>query len=876
MDNSAPWADFQSNAAPASAMPWNDFQPQKEGMIDTFIHGAETPFKPIINNTLESLKNTATQTGATMSEPMNTPGAADWGQHPVMGPVDAAVRGIGKAGNALGGVWGSLLSPVIGGASASVEPALPAIEKGISSVTGGDASQITPEQNHNLAMNTGGDLANAIMLGKAGIQGDERLNQQPVQPTAQSAPRASFMGSNSSDPMHTSAPTTIPIKGSEDLFDKADEYYEAANKGKPVLAAAPIQKGISDINNTLSQSNFDPDFHPQTAKWVSKLQNASTDDNGQPIDMTWTKLNGIRKLLNGVINDSRKSVVDGGGYSEDGYQAIQARNALNNTIDNFKPTDVVSGDPNAIAMTKQGNTLYKAGMDVDTIQSAVDKNMNKAVPATSIKGALDRIANKPSIMDKFTTEEQEAIQNGAKTGKMDGALKAMSSRLMSGLMGMASGGGALGPLGVPLGYMAGEMARMPVASMTTGRAVKGAQNVIDLIGERQGVQDAMRGNPQAAAPQSPVEPEPPAPPMLALPAPKTTVYGNSVGQNIPLSEAGRESIGQQEATHNPAFGLPQPVTSPSEMLQQYGNARLFDADKLPPIIERPSNPGAAGNAAYQAQERLNAKNRPIPPSNEPHSPIPSSPTSLQSPQKTNSLPYKDYTAEAQKIVNTARATGNPIKNDDMARILGAALKNRGATQGEANTAIAAILAGSAAASGALMNNQPATSGIGQQNMQELQKVKPQSSNPNVQSFAKAESGGNPNAKNPNSSASGLYQFTNKTWADMVMRHGKETGITISDKSNPQAQATMASLLAKDNIKTMSPLIGRMPTLPELYAGHVLGAHGAAKLINANPQQEAIMIFPRQVTDANRPIFFQGNRPRTVAEVKNILTQKVAA
>lgn len=173
--------------------------------------------------------------------------------------------------------------------------------------------------------------------------------------------------------------------------------------------------------------------------------------------------------------------------------------------------------------------------------------------------------------------------------------------------------------------------------------------------------------------------------------------------------------------------------------------------------------------------------------------------------------------------------------------------------------------------------------IGEQNQQELQKLqfpaqpqpKPQSSLPDVKNFAKAESGDNPNAKNPNSSASGLYQFTNKTWNDMVMRYGKQTGINIGDKNNPQAQATMASLLAKDNIVSLQKTLGRMPTKPELYMAHVLGAHGASKLINANPNQEAIMMFPRQVFDANRGIFFSGKRPNTVAEVQNILSRKVA-
>lgn len=147
--------------------------------------------------------------------------------------------------------------------------------------------------------------------------------------------------------------------------------------------------------------------------------------------------------------------------------------------------------------------------------------------------------------------------------------------------------------------------------------------------------------------------------------------------------------------------------------------------------------------------------------------------------------------------------------------------------------------------------------------------------PDISSFEKAESGGNPNAKNPNSSASGLLQFTNKTWANMVAKYGQDTGINLSNKSSPQAQRVMAALLARDNAQSLQKTIGRMPDKGELYMAHVLGASGAAKLINADPNKEGILLFPRQVFDANHNIFFNQGRPRTAGEVYQILANKVA-
>lgn len=151
----------------------------------------------------------------------------------------------------------------------------------------------------------------------------------------------------------------------------------------------------------------------------------------------------------------------------------------------------------------------------------------------------------------------------------------------------------------------------------------------------------------------------------------------------------------------------------------------------------------------------------------------------------------------------------------------------------------------------------------------------QSSLPDIQNFAKAESNNNPNAKNPNSTASGLYQFTNKTWADMVSKYGKQTGIGLKDKNDPVAQATMTKFLAQDNIKSLQNTLGRLPTKGELYMAHVLGAKGASQLINSNPNKEAIMLYPRNVLDANRNIFFDGKRPRTVSEVYQLLNNKVS-
>jgi hypothetical protein len=94
-------------------------------------------------------------------------------------------------------------------------------------------------------------------------------------------------------------------------------------------------------------------------------------------------------------------------------------------------------------------------------------------------------------------------------------------------------------------------------------------------------------------------------------------------------------------------------------------------------------------------------------------------------------------------------------------------------------------------------------------------------------IAGVESSFNPSAKNPNSSAAGLFQFTSGT--------AKAYG--LADPFNPAASADAAARLTRDNGEHLASTLGRAPTPGELYLAHQQGAGGAAKLL-ANPNARA--------------------------------------
>lgn len=145
----------------------------------------------------------------------------------------------------------------------------------------------------------------------------------------------------------------------------------------------------------------------------------------------------------------------------------------------------------------------------------------------------------------------------------------------------------------------------------------------------------------------------------------------------------------------------------------------------------------------------------------------------------------------------------------------------------------------------------------------------------LQKIAMAESGGNPDAKAKTSSASGLFQITDKTWAGLVKKYGKDFGIKYAQKNDPEAQRIMAGQLLQENKAALSRNLKREPTTGELYIAHFMGAPAASRFIRRKNESKAAAIdFPKEAR-ANKAIFFTNGRPRSYAQIYELLTNKVA-
>lgn len=112
----------------------------------------------------------------------------------------------------------------------------------------------------------------------------------------------------------------------------------------------------------------------------------------------------------------------------------------------------------------------------------------------------------------------------------------------------------------------------------------------------------------------------------------------------------------------------------------------------------------------------------------------------------------------------------------------------------------------------------------------------------------AESGGNPNAKNPKSSATGLYQFTDGTW-DAVARAHPDLGLTPDGRRDPQQQERAIRAFTADNAKVLASA-GIAPTGGNLYAAHFLGAGGARSVLSQPDNASVASIVGQGVVKAN--------------------------
>lgn len=128
---------------------------------------------------------------------------------------------------------------------------------------------------------------------------------------------------------------------------------------------------------------------------------------------------------------------------------------------------------------------------------------------------------------------------------------------------------------------------------------------------------------------------------------------------------------------------------------------------------------------------------------------------------------------------------------------------------------------------------------------------------NIDAFMAAtrrvESGGDDAARNPRSSASGRYQFTDSTWLATYKAEFPGSGMSpaaiLRRKAEPAVQDRLMRRLTSDNAAFFAR-IGQQATPDNLYLAHFAGPGGAKKVLEAAPGARAADVLGADVARAN--------------------------
>lgn len=118
-----------------------------------------------------------------------------------------------------------------------------------------------------------------------------------------------------------------------------------------------------------------------------------------------------------------------------------------------------------------------------------------------------------------------------------------------------------------------------------------------------------------------------------------------------------------------------------------------------------------------------------------------------------------------------------------------------------------------------------------------------------------ESGGNPYARNPRSSATGAGQFIEKTWLDTIGKHrpdlaaGKSRAEILALRSDPALSREMTEAYAGDNGGILRG--AGLPVTPgTTYLAHFAGPSGAVNVLKADPNMSAAEVLGPAAAKAN--------------------------
>lgn len=142
-------------------------------------------------------------------------------------------------------------------------------------------------------------------------------------------------------------------------------------------------------------------------------------------------------------------------------------------------------------------------------------------------------------------------------------------------------------------------------------------------------------------------------------------------------------------------------------------------------------------------------------------------------------------------------------------------------------------------------------------------------------IAAIESSFRPKVKASTSSATGLFQFTKRTWRVTLESYGEQYGLSAdTDIRDPMANALMGAEYIKENRRVLQRKMGRYPSLLDVYLAHLIAPRRVAAIEDINPKASMAYLYPN-LAKYNYTLFYKkSGESRSVKEFKKFIGGKV--
>ena len=251
---------------------------------------------------------------------------------------------------------------------------------------------------------------------------------------------------------------------SDDIQKQANIAYKQADEIGGTIKPEKVDEFISNTRNAITPETEWGNLVRGKEDSIEALVQRLETGRGKPLSLK------AAQELDEYFGDLISKNTELGKLNADGYKIMKAQDALRETIETAKPSQV-QGAKAGFDKLKEGRKLWSRMMKLRDIERIIERAQLMEQPATGIKSGFRTLLNNPKRMRGFTKLEKKLIKQAAETGALDEGLRTMGSRLI-GIGGVVSGAGMAPAVAAQAGSMA---ARSAGSKLKTNQAQRLAQ-----------------------------------------------------------------------------------------------------------------------------------------------------------------------------------------------------------------------------------------------------------------------------------------------------------------------------------------------------------------------------------------------------------------